>query len=109
VSDPADCSITTNDDDLPVSITPARDTIVFAGRIEQDYRFWRYVFKGTAGDFAARRYLDNPWTVSIITPLAEKPLNTDVFAYLQKINLIQQLGGSDCYTQLWVKTQSGTS
>jgi hypothetical protein len=49
-------------------------------------------------------YLDDPWSVSIITPVVGSTLPVDVLAYLQKrFNLIQQLGGPDGTTDIWSK------
>jgi hypothetical protein len=68
----------TEDDDLPLSITHSRDTIAFDGKIEQDYRFLNYRFKGRDGDIIARMYLDDPWTVSIIEPMNCETLDADM-------------------------------
>jgi hypothetical protein len=105
MSDANDGYLTTDDDDLPLSITHARDTIIFAGKVEQDYRFLTYRFKAASGNVEARMYLDDPWTVSIIEPLMSVPLPADVLAYLQKrFRLIQQLGGPDGYAEIWSRT-----
>jgi hypothetical protein len=76
--------LSTDDDHLPLSITHSRDTIAFDGKIEQDYRFLDYRFKGRDGDIIARMYLDDPWTVSIIEPMNCETLDADIQAYLQK-------------------------
>jgi hypothetical protein len=100
----ADESQTTDDDHLPLSIKHARDTIIVAGKVEQDYRFLTYQFKAEGGEVEARMYLDDPWSVSIITPVVGSTLPVDVLAYLQKrFNLIQQLGGPDGTTDIWSK------
>jgi hypothetical protein len=104
MSDTADVCQTTDDDDLPLSITHSRDTIIFAGKVEQDYRFLIYRFKAASGDVEARMYLDDPWTVSIITPMFVTTIPPDVLGYLKKrFNLIKQLGGTDGYTEIWSK------
>jgi hypothetical protein len=53
-----DYGMTTDDDDLPLSITHSRDTISFAGKVEQDYRFLVYRFKVEGEVVEARMYLD---------------------------------------------------
>jgi hypothetical protein len=98
----------TEDDDLPLSITHSRDTIAFDGKIEQDYRFLNYRFKGRDGDIIARMYLDDPWTVSIIEPMNCETLDADILAYLQKrFNLIRRLGGPDGTIDMWVTPKRG--
>ncbi len=94
----------TDDNDLPISITHERDTLIFDGKIEQDYRFLTYRFKGRDGEIGARMYLDEPWTVSITEPMNCAALDADVLAYLQKrFNVIRRLGGPDGYIDVWVK------
>jgi hypothetical protein len=98
---------TTDDDDLPVSITHARDTIIFAGRVEQDYRFLTYRFAGEGVEVEARMYLDDPWTVSVSLPVVGTAIPPQVLAYLQKrFNLVRQLGGPDGYNEIWSKPQA---
>jgi hypothetical protein len=104
MTDQADGYTSTDDDDLPISITHSRDVIAFGGRVEQDYRFLVYRFRGAAGEVVARTYLDEIWTVSITEPLVDTAVPHDVLQYLQKrFTLIQQLGGPDGYTRLWSK------
>jgi hypothetical protein len=98
----------TEDDDLPLSITHSRDTIAFDGKIEQDYRFLNYRFKGRNGDVIARMYLDDPWTVSIIEPMNCETLDADILAYLQRrFNLIRCYGGPDGYIDMLAKPKHG--
>jgi hypothetical protein len=98
----------TNDDDLPIAITHSRDRIVFDGRVEQDYRFLTYRFKGRDREISARVYLDDPWIVSITEPMDCETLDADILAYLQKrFNLIRRLGGPDGYIDMWVKHKRG--
>jgi hypothetical protein len=104
MSEATDYGITTDDDDLPLSITHARDTIIFDGKVKQDYRFLSYRFKGRDGEIVARMYLDEPRTVSITEPMNCEALDADILAYLQKrFNLIRRLGGPDGYIDMWVK------
>jgi hypothetical protein len=98
----------TEDDDLPVSITHSRDTIIFDGKVEQDYRFLNYRFKGRDGDIIARMYLDDPWIVSIVEPMNCEPLDAHILAYLQsRFNEIRCFGGPDGYIDMWVKPKRG--
>jgi hypothetical protein len=104
MSDDADGCRSTEDNNLPLSITHARDIIAFGGQVEQDYRFLIYQFQGPQGTIDARMYLDEPWTVSIINPLAGEPVPADVLVYLQqRFDHIRQLGGPDGYTHIWSK------
>jgi hypothetical protein len=97
-------SVQTDDDDLPLSITHSRDTVVFGGRLEQDYCFLSYRFRGTAADIVARVYLDDVWEVSITEPMGPVTLPDDVMIYLQsRFQVIKQLGGSNGYTTIWRK------
>jgi hypothetical protein len=81
----------TDDDLLPIGITHSRDMIIFDGKVEQDYRFLDYRFKGRDSDIVARMYLDDPWTVSIIEPMNCETLDADILAYLQRrFNLIDR-------------------
>jgi hypothetical protein len=94
----------TEDDDLPISITHSRDTIVFGGKLEQDYRFLTYRFRVPAGEIVARVYLDDAWEVSITDPMGPVTLPDDVMIYLQsRFRVIKQLGGSNGYTTIWRK------
>jgi hypothetical protein len=107
MSEVTDYGMTTDDDDLPLSITHARDTIIFAGKVEQDYRFLIYRFKAEGSDVEARMYLDEPWTVSITTPVFDTAVPPDVLAYLKKrFNLVRQLGGPDGYADIWSKPKT---
>jgi hypothetical protein len=102
--DELDGSHSTEDDDLPLSITHSRDTIVVGGKLEQDYRFLNYRFRGTAGEIVARVYLDDVWEVSITEPMNLLELPPDVSDYLQKrFRVIKQLGGPDGYRTIWRK------
>jgi hypothetical protein len=104
VANNLDGSFQTDDDDLPLSITHSRDTIVFDGKLEQDYRFLTYRFQGPTGEIIARVYLDDVWDVSITQPMEEALLPENVMAYLQKrFRVIKQLGGSDGYRVIWRK------
>jgi hypothetical protein len=104
MSDPADECSTTDDDHLPLSITHARDIIAFAGKVEQDYRFLTYRFKAEPEEIEARMYLDDPWAVSIVSPIDNVTIPHDVLAYLQKrFRLIRQPGGPDGYIEVWSK------
>jgi hypothetical protein len=106
MSEVTDDGTTTDDDDLPLSIAHSRDTIIFAGKVEQDYRFLTYRFKAAGGDVEARMYLDDPWTVSITAPMLVTTLPPDVLGYLKKrFNLIKQLGGPDGYIEIWSKSK----
>jgi hypothetical protein len=97
-----DGSFQTDDDDLPIAITHSRDTIMFGGKLEQDYRFLNYRFRGAVGEIVARVYLDDVWEVSITAPTDVAALPEDVMAYLQKrFRVIKQLGGSDGYHVIW--------
>jgi hypothetical protein len=90
------------DDELPISITHSRDTIVIDGNVEQDYRFLVYRFRGPDAEIFARTYLDDPWVVAITSPPFGSPLPTEVIAYLRKrFDVIRQLGGPEGYTELW--------
>lgn len=94
----------TDDNDLPVSITHQRDTIIFDGAIEQDYRFLVYRFKGENRDVEARMYLDDPWVVSVTEPIDWDATEGDVLAYLKKrFDTVRQLGGPDGYRIIWEK------
>jgi hypothetical protein len=102
MNDELDGSHSTEDDDLPLSIIHSRDTIVFGGKLEQDYRFLNYRFRGPAGEIVARVYLDDVWEVSITEPMNLPELPSDVLAYLQKrFRVIKQLGGPDGYRTIW--------
>ena len=104
MSDDLEGSNSTEDDDLPISITHSRDTIVFGGKLKQDYRFLTYRFRGPAGDIVARVYLDDAWDVSITEPVGNVTLPDDVMAYLQsRFRVIKQLGGSNGYATIWQK------
>jgi hypothetical protein len=95
---------TTDDDDLPLSITHSRDMIFFDGKLEQDYRFLIYRFAAPDGVISARVYLDDMWQVSITEPLHIPALPDDVAAYLKKrFNVIKQLGGPEGYRIIWSK------
>jgi hypothetical protein len=97
-------SNSTEDDDLPISITHSRHTIVFGGKLEQDYRFLVYRFRGPAGDIVARVYLDDAWEVSITEPIDIAVIPEAVLAYLQnRFRVIKQLGGPNGYRTLWRK------
>lgn len=97
-------SNSTEDDDLPISITHSRDTIVLGGKLEQDYRFLTYRFRGPAGNIVARAYLDDVWEVSITEPMGPVTLPYDVMTYLQsRFRVIKQLGGSNGYVTIWRK------
>jgi hypothetical protein len=97
-------SHSTEDDDLPISITHSRDTIMFGGKLEQDYRFLNYRFPGPSGDIVARVYFDDVWEVSITEPMGPQTLPDDVMAYLQsRFREIKQLGGPNGYTTIWRK------
>lgn len=101
MSDDQDEGMSTDDNDLPLSITHARDTIIFARRVEQDYNFFDYRFRGTTGDVVARMYLDTPALIAITAPLYPTLIPDDVMAYLRKrFATIQQFGGPDGYTEL---------
>jgi hypothetical protein len=92
----------TEDDDLPISIIHSRDTIIFNGKLEQDYRFLNYRFHCSSGEIVARVYLDDVWEVSITEPVGPASLPVDVLAYLQsRFRVIKQLGGSNGYTVIW--------
>ena len=102
MSDDLEGSKSTADDELPISITHSRDTIVFGGKLEQDYRFLTYRFRRQAGDIVARVYLDDVWEVSITEPMGPVTLPDDVTAYLQsRFRVIKQLGGSNGYVTIW--------
>ncbi len=93
-------ALSTEDNDLPLSIIHARDTIIIDGRVEQDYRFLVYTFEGGA---AARMYLDDPWEVSITAPI-DGPPPAPVMAYLQRrFAVIKQLGGEEGYRIIWAE------
>jgi hypothetical protein len=93
--------------DLPVSITHERDTIIFDGIIEQDYRFLVYRFKGHSRDIVARMCLFEPWTVSITEPIDWVDDDAAVLEYLKKrFNVIRLLGGPDGYREIWCKKSS---
>jgi hypothetical protein len=97
----------TDDNNLPIFITHERDTIVFDGKIEQDYRFLVYLFKGQGRQIEARMYLDDPWVVSVTAPIDWDGAEADVLAYLQeRFNTIRQLGGPDGYRTIWEKCSS---
>jgi hypothetical protein len=103
-------SFQTDDDSLPISITHSRDTIMFDGKLEQDYRFLNYRFRSPNGEIVARVYLDDVWEVSIAEPVDIVALPDDVMAYLQKrFRLIKQLGGSDGYRVIWRKPGKGAT
>jgi hypothetical protein len=105
MSEITDYGMTTDDDDLPISITHSRDTIMFAGKVEQDYRFLTYRFKGENREVEARMYLDEPWVVSVTTPIDWDASETEVLAYLKKrFNIIRQLGWPDGYIEIWSKS-----
>ncbi len=92
------------DDDLPLSITHSRYTIVFDGQVAQDYRFLNYRFNGPSGDITARAYLDDIWEISILGGAEPASLPKDVMAYLQRrFNVIKMLGGPDGYLTIWQK------
>ncbi len=104
MSDDLEGSNSTEDDDLPISITHSRDTIVFGGKLAQDYRFLTYRFRGPAGDIVARVYLDDAWEVSITEPMGNVTLPDDVTAYLQsRFRVIKQLCGPNGYATIWQK------
>jgi hypothetical protein len=104
MSDELEGSNSTEDDELPISITHSRDTIVFRGKLKQDYSFLTYRFSGPAGEIVARVYLDDVWEVSIIEPMGPITLPEDVNTYLQsRFRVIKQMGGSDGYTTIWRK------
>jgi hypothetical protein len=103
MSDVTDYGMTTDDDELPLSITHSRDTIIFDGKVEQDYRFLDYRFKVDGCDVEARMYLDEPWTVSISAPFDGTPIPVVVMAYLRKRFNIVRLAGSDGYDEIWKK------
>jgi hypothetical protein len=90
--------VTTDDDDLPLSIRHQRDVIIFGGQVEQDYRFLTYRFASQDGEIEARAYLDDVWEVTIIAPIDMPALPADMMAYLQKrFHFIEQMGGPDGY------------
>jgi hypothetical protein len=92
-------NIQTDDNDLPLSITHARDTIVVDGKLKQDYRTLYYMFEG---GIEARVYLDDVWTISVLKPHVGTSLPPPVFRYMQqRFRLIKQLGGPEGYTTLW--------
>jgi hypothetical protein len=100
-----DGSFHTDDDDLPIAITHARDTIVLGGQLEQDYRFLNYRFRGHTGEIVARVYLDDVWEISITEPVDLAALPDDVMAYLQKrFRVIKQLSGAEGYRVIWRKS-----
>jgi hypothetical protein len=100
--------VTTDDDDLPLSIRHQRDVIIFGGQVEQDYRFLTYLFTSLDGEIEARAYLDDIWEVSITQPIEVAVLPIDVMAYLQKrFHVIKQLGGPDGYRVIWQKPAKG--
>jgi hypothetical protein len=102
MSEVTDYGTTTDDDDLPISITHSRDRIIFGGRVEQDYRFLVYRFKGQNREVEARMYLDEPWVVSITAPIDWDASERDILAYLKKrFNEIRQLGGPDGVIEIW--------
>jgi hypothetical protein len=104
MSDDLEGSNSTEDDDLPISITHSRDTIVFGGKLEQDYRFLTYRFRVPAGEIVARVYLDDASEVSITEPMGPITLPDDVMIYLQsRFRVIKQLGVSNGYTTIWRK------
>jgi hypothetical protein len=104
MSDELEGSNSTEDDNLPLSITHSRDTIVFGGKLEQDYRFLNYRFRGSKGDITARAYLDDIWEVSILEGADEASLPADVMNYLQRrFNVIKMPGGSEGYRTIWKK------
>ena len=108
MSDQLEGSFQTDDDDLPLSITHSRDTIMFGGKLDQDYRFLIYRFRGPSGDIHARAYLDDIWEVSILNGETETTLPADVMGYLQgRFNVIKVLGGSNGYTTIWHKHKPG--
>jgi hypothetical protein len=94
----------TDDNNLPLAITHERDTIMFGGKIVQDYRFLVYRFRGSGGDISARMYFDDPWTVSVFPPAPDSTIDSDVLAYLKRrFNRIQQFGTPEGYTEIWAK------
>jgi hypothetical protein len=102
MNDWLDGSNSTRDDDLPVSIIHSRDTIVFGGNVEQDYRFLDYRFRAPDGEIVARVYLDDVWEVSIIEPIDGATLPDDVFQYLKsRFRVITLTGGPDGDRTLW--------
>jgi hypothetical protein len=95
-------SIRTDDDDLPVSITHARDKLVFGGKVEQDYRTSTYRFNAPDGEIEARVYFDDTSTISILTPYVGTPIDAAVLRYMQqRFRVIKQLGGPEGYATLW--------
>ena len=104
MSDDLEGSKSTADDELPISITHSRDTIVFGGKLAQDYRFLTYRFLGASTDVVARVYLDETWEVSITEPMGPVTLPDNVMTYLQsRFRVIKQLGGPNGYTTIWRK------
>jgi hypothetical protein len=88
-----------DDDDLPLSITHSRDSIVVDGVLEEDYRYLVYRF---AGDVVARAYLDDIDEVSILSPHDSPAIPEAVMRYLQRRFLkVNQLGGPQGYHVIW--------
>jgi hypothetical protein len=93
---------TDDDDDLPRSIHHLRDTVFIDGNVNQDYRFLVYTFEGGEGEIVARAYFDNPWEVSITSPMFGGVVDAPIIDYLKRrFNVIKQLGGSEGYTVIW--------
>jgi hypothetical protein len=104
MTDTTDGSDAPDDDSLPLSITHSRDTIVFGGKTEQDYRFLVYRFKGDAGEISARMYFDDPWSVSVFPVSADAPVDAPILDYLKRrFSRIQEFGGPEGYTVIWEK------
>ncbi len=96
---------TTDDDDLPLSITHSRDMIIFGGKLEQDYHFLIYRFHSSNGDVLARMYLDDIQQVSVFPAVKDGAIDDPIMAYLQKrFNRIKKLGGPKGYTLIWEKS-----
>jgi hypothetical protein len=93
---------TDDDNDLPCSIHHARDTIIIDGKVDQDYRFLIYTFDGADGEITARAYFDDPWEVSILTPMNKAVIDLPVMRYLQRrFRVIKRLGGPEGYEVIW--------
>jgi hypothetical protein len=92
------------DDRLPLEILHKRDTIISEGKIEQDYRFLDYRFKGSTGEVSARMYLDDCWSVSVFGETEDMIIDNAILDYLKRrFRTIKRLGGPEGYTLLWEK------
>jgi hypothetical protein len=102
MAEESDSDFPNKDDYLPISITHSRDVISFDGKVEQDYRFLTYRFKGNDAEIVARVYFDDPWRLSITSPMFDAPIPDEALTYMQRrFRIITQLGGADGYAELW--------